>query len=569
MKIINFYKILLIIVIILSAIFLPECANIQSPSGGPKDSIPPSIIDAYPLDMVRKFDGNDLFLTFSEWPDRNKVVQNISISPPVDMTYKWSGTRLKIQFLNPLKENTTYSFLLGTEYTDLKGNKPDSSFAITFSTGDVIDSGKIEGMIYSDKAAGAFVYGYKTDDKNIDTLNPEMTAAEFKTQVGNTGNFALRALPDGIYRLIAVKTDFKDNLFHSSSDFFGTTFKDLKVENGISTPAKIQMSKYPNYSPNLLLTSELFENNLLGITFNKPLKNDKSFANYQEFLSISDTLKSKNIKITNVYLDSIISKKLWIKLAEEIDLQKEYLIRFDEGSKISDTSGVILNNAEFKFSPRKVEKKLVFAVNYFPLTDSSKGINFNKEFIFNFTFPILLDSSITNFKMTRLSDNTPFECNSSLIYPNTLKIGVSSELLADNWYRLEFNTKGIRSILGDELKDTIYKFDFLTFDWRTYPSVSGKLLDKFDCGNLIVRLVSLDKSQVYESQVEEKGLWTFSKVKPGKYKIETYCDKNNNSRFDFGKAFPFSFSEKFKYFTNEIEVKERWDVENIMILFDE
>jgi hypothetical protein len=153
--------------------------------------------------------------------------------------------------------------------------------------------------------------------------------------------------------------------------------------------------------------------------------------------------------------------------------------------------------------------------------------------------------------------------------PNSLKIQHITELLSESWYRIIYNSTSIESIFGDKLKDSTYKWDFSTSDWRTFPNVSGKLLDKYNCGNVYLRLVSAEKQQNYEIKVEESGNWKFTKVKPGKYKLETYCDSNGNGKYDVGTAFPFKHAEKFKNFSNEIDVKDRWDVENIMLLFDE
>lgn len=569
MKISNFLKIILFFKLLLLAFFLTNCANIQSPSGGPKDSIPPTVINAFPLDMATNFKDEKIEIQFSEWPDRNKVVQNISISPPINLGYKWSGTKVKVEFLDTLKTNTTYSFLLGTEYSDLKGNKPDSAFAITFSTGSVIDSGKIEGMLYGEKVPGTFIYGYRVDDKRIDTLNPEMTIAEFKTQVGNMGSFSLRALPDGIYRIMAVKTDFKDNLFHPVSDYFGTTSSDIEVKNGSSKLSKIYYSKYPNFQPNQIVSVESYANNTISFIFTKPLVQIDKFVPGSEFLQIIDSASLKSYGIKNYFLDSAISAKLYVTLSDSITSQSQLTLNILQSNVFKDTSDVLLNKLSYKFNPKLSDKKFTFQPNSNPLKDSLKGIMHDNKFVFNFNCPIKFDSLGKYFQFQRLTDNSdiPFEVIQAS--SNSLQLIPKSELLSESWYRVNFNQGAVESIFGDKLKDTLLKYDFMTGDWRVYPSVSGKLLDKSGCKGLVLRLISDEGKQSYETKNFPKGDWIFDKVKPGKYHLETYCDANQNGKYDSGISYPFQFAEKFKIFSNVIEVKERWNVENIMLLFDE
>jgi len=184
------------------------CKVLRAHSGGPPDTIPPRVVESYPADRTLNFKDNKISIYFSEWVERGSVMQNIAISPPIEYRLKWNGKKLDIRFLEVLKPNTTYSFMLGTDYTDTKSNKPDSAFGITFSTGSVIDSGTISGRIIGKDAASTYIYGYRIDNKNPDTLNYEEAKAEYSTQVGNNGQFTLRALPDGLYRIIAVKTSF-------------------------------------------------------------------------------------------------------------------------------------------------------------------------------------------------------------------------------------------------------------------------------------------------------------------------------------------------------------------------
>jgi len=485
------------------------------------------------------------------------------------MGYSWSGTKLSVEFLDTLKSNTTYSFLLGTEYTDLKGNKPDSAFAVTFSTGEKIDTGKIDGMLYGEKIEGTFIYGYRKDNKNIDTLNPENVIAEFKTQVGTNGAFTLRALPDGEFRLIAVKSDFKDNLFHPASDFFGTTANDFVVKNGVSENAKIKFGQYPNIAPNQIVSSELYQNKFLSIIFQKAFFNKSDLSEIKEYFGLYDSTSGKNIEFSAIFLDSTISGKLFFQLADSLSLQNDLTLQVRKDSLIKDTSDVWLQKGNYVFVSRVNKNDFSFSQNYIPLKDSIRKIMYDHSFTFTFNMPIQLDSSAKYFDFIRLTDSSMVDFEVVKENPNSIIILPKAELLSESWYRLKFNESLVKNVFSHQLKDTTVKFDFQTGDWRTYPAVSGMLLDKSGYGKLVLQLISNDGKDVYQTDKYTDGKWKFERVKPGKYHLETFCDENMNGKYDCGLAFPYVPAEKFKIFKNEIEVKDRWDIENVMLLFDE
>ena len=130
------------------------CATQVPPSGGPLDTTPPEIVKTYPENGTVNFKGNYVEVEFSEYVDKRSVQDAIYISPYIqgEIQYKWSGRKLKLVFPEKLKDSTTYVITFGTEIKDLNaGNKMKESFTLAFSTGSAIDSGSIEGKIFSNK----------------------------------------------------------------------------------------------------------------------------------------------------------------------------------------------------------------------------------------------------------------------------------------------------------------------------------------------------------------------------------------------------------------------------------
>ena len=140
--------------------FISGCAVIESPKGGEKDKTPPKILEIEPKGGIN-YKSKTVTFEFSQYMDKNKVIENISISPTTELKFDWSGKSLEVEFVKDLDSNTTYSLNLGTDYTDYLQNKPEEALSYIFSTGNTIDSGSIEGNLFSKETQGVYIFAYK------------------------------------------------------------------------------------------------------------------------------------------------------------------------------------------------------------------------------------------------------------------------------------------------------------------------------------------------------------------------------------------------------------------------
>src|SRR5690606_35818252 len=61
-----------------------RCASIQRPMGGPKDSIPPTILSETPPNLTRNFDAEKIVIEFDEYVKLNNPQKEISLSPDIE-----------------------------------------------------------------------------------------------------------------------------------------------------------------------------------------------------------------------------------------------------------------------------------------------------------------------------------------------------------------------------------------------------------------------------------------------------------------------------------------------------
>src|ERR1700733_14182225 len=125
------------------------CAQIISPTGGSRDTIPPVLITARPALNTTNFKGNRIILTFDEYILLDQVRDNLLVSPTPKqdpyVDYKLKTVTIKIR--DTLQPNTTYRIDLGNAIRDNNENNILKHFAYVFSTGSFIDSLTFSGKV--------------------------------------------------------------------------------------------------------------------------------------------------------------------------------------------------------------------------------------------------------------------------------------------------------------------------------------------------------------------------------------------------------------------------------------
>src|SRR5580765_1498517 len=100
---------------------LASCANIVSPTGGPKDTTPPKVVHESPANFSKRFTWNTVSIEFDEFIVLSNPSQEIVISPaidpPPDFTVK-KGKKLIIKWKGTLDSATTYTIAFGDALKD-------------------------------------------------------------------------------------------------------------------------------------------------------------------------------------------------------------------------------------------------------------------------------------------------------------------------------------------------------------------------------------------------------------------------------------------------------------------
>lgn len=200
------------------------CANISSPTGGPRDTIAPVVISAEPENFSTYFSVREIELTFNEYLSLKNPSQQLLISPPIKGKLKTElrGKRLIISWNDTLRANTTYTINFGNALQDLTEGNPQESFRYVFSTGAVLDSmslsGSVKNMITKEGEKQWRVMLYEPVDSIPWDSLPLVEKPVYYSLTTDKGDFTLENLRPGVYQILASSDDNNDLKYTPSSE---------------------------------------------------------------------------------------------------------------------------------------------------------------------------------------------------------------------------------------------------------------------------------------------------------------------------------------------------------------
>ena len=232
----RFFPIIPVLGILASLMFSHSCANTTTPpTGGPKDTIPPVITKIYPvLNQVNvPTKKTKLEIVFDEYV-KVKDPKSLFLSPPLEKSpkFKIKGKGVVVYFESDLDSNKTYTLDLTNAIADNNEGNMYPGFTLVFSTGSVIDSMMVTGLVQDCNSLkplkGATVMLYK--DHADSALFLKRPDAAVKTD--EWGFFCLRNIQDTVYRMYAIIDENNNNKYEPESEkvaFIDTLIRPVTV----------------------------------------------------------------------------------------------------------------------------------------------------------------------------------------------------------------------------------------------------------------------------------------------------------------------------------------------------
>ena len=340
------------------SLFIIGCAQIGSPTGGPKDTSAPVLIKAMPSNNQTNFTGNKITLSFDEYVDLQDIQSNLLVSPsPKNNPSINSNLKtITIKLKDSLLPNTTYAINFANAIKDINEGNVFKNFVYTFSTGAYIDSLKIEGKVMMaetgkiDSSLNVLLYK-NASDTDITSRRPDYVA-----KLKGNGSFTFKNLPSGNFKIYALKDGDGNKYYNAATEpfaFFNAEINPSDSNNEINLFAyseKKQETNTPSTIRNekekkLKLTNNFIYGkqdllNTLQLTTNSSLK---------IFDADSIMLMDTNFVKIKDYAISIDSSRKKISIDYKWPSNEPFnLVIFKNG--LSDSSGLkLLKNDTIKF----------------------------------------------------------------------------------------------------------------------------------------------------------------------------------------------------------------------------
>ena len=553
---------------ILVTALLFSCANQAPPSGGPADETPPELRESYPANgQVNVSTRAIVNISFSEWVNTSGVSGAVSVYPYLlsGVIVKASKNRLRVIPKEPWKNNTTYHIVIETAFKDLHGNALVSPINVVFSTGAVLDSGRLDGAAVPlvpfktlPKAALYFEGGEWADSSYF--LRPDYIA-----HIDSAGKFAFTHLREGKYRVTAFYDTYRFGRLVAGDSCFTSpeqTVMVTKIEQSIRlypADSKEKDTAQTGDTVDSLPASKKTETDSL-----RAGKKDDSLPAGKKIETDTLPLKLKNYLpkgLTNLMpeLRLIWSKPARVSLSMAIAADSaagdSAAFYFAAAGKHSDTT--LLAPA------KRLKPGLAYRLRLPP--QAVKDIDGNSATV----------DTVKDVAPDSIKDNTA--------KGNTVKGRLVKDSAAG-----DSASKG--SITGDTAKENaadnnITEDSSLVKDTtemgRAKPSMIEVVIKTLPADSLCYRLQGgaeclephAKRKWVYTpigrdekfTAADKAGTFSFDSIPASKGTLLWFIDDNGDNRLTKGMLTPWRAPERFFAVPDTIEAKARWEIENLQI----
>ena len=539
-------------------LFAFACARQSSPTGGPKDTIPPTLISTVPPDESTNFAGTSIELLFNEMVQVDNPREQLIINPSIGKDYKIEARKNSIILsrLENLEDSTTYTFNFRESVKDVTERNPARNLRLAISTGSYIDSLSIKGtvvrQISQEPQKGITV----TLAQYTDTFNLFKHPSTYFTETNEKGEFTLANLKPGIYWLNAIHDTNKNLIADSKNEAYGFVADSILLD-GNKEGFHFGIVKLDARA--LKLTSARPYNTYFNIKLSKNTSNVTLTTTDSTQLYYTYGADRANVQLYNTLTnaDSIQLRLIATdSIANKIDTT--FYAKFTDREVEPEQFTAQQTATTWKLDEEEISTTIKFSK---PL----KEINFDSAYV-------QLDSATRRFFQPALVEYNELERELQL----TLKIP------KQDWIKIEEAATANETQVEPA---TIYlgtaSFISIENDSSTRITQSIKPQKPDGLGIIIAETTPMQASQIIElldksgkvvNRAVGKTSATFANLEPGEYMLRSIIDKNKNGQWDPGNYLTRQEPEQIIYYINETDTKTiklnaNWELGPLLITY--
>ncbi|MGM0634717.1 MAG: Ig-like domain-containing protein [Bacteroidota bacterium] len=524
--------------IIFGALLVYSCAQRSRPDGGPIDEEPPKVMKESPVNYSTLFKRDKIVIDFNEFikleDPRNQIIFSPPIEPrPTISPMGLASKNVTIEFdRDSLLPNTTYTVNFGTSIEDNNEGNKFPYYKYVFSTGDYLDSLKINGQVFDPLQRIAdeniSVMLYPKDEHYSDSTVYQSKPTYIAYTRDSLGNFTLENIKEGSYKIIALSDKMNNYIFDPKQDKIGFLEEEINLPEENKNSFQLQVFKEdlalkPQRPSQVSRQHIIFgysgkiteENHEINILSDVP-------ENFRSRIT-----KEKDADTLNYWFDPYVEKD-------------SLLFTFSDGKKI-DTLQV---------NPKQIEKDSLV------VEAAPKGnINFEETFKLSAKVPFeTYDPEKISVFNIKDSVEVDFKINFDS-YKNQLIFDFEKE--EEKSYEIEVLPGGITSFFEEENDSLSYKVSTKKYSDYGNIALTIRNIKQFPA---IVQLVDKDNKVKYEQYSEEnKLIFEFNLLEPGEYFLRVIYDENGNQEWDTGNYLKNIQPETSDYLHKLIKIRANWD----------
>lgn len=560
-----------------------SCANIGSPNGGPYDETPPKFVSSTPVPNQTNYTGKKVEILFDELIQIESPSENVIITPPQrDLpVIRTNGKKIVVELKDTLKTNMTYTIDFGNSISDNNEKNPFESFSFAFSTGDVIDTLEVSGVLLNAEnlePMPGITIGLHDNLEDSAFVKLPFTRT---SRTNDKGQFTIRNIASGTYRLFALNDVNRDYKFDQPGEDIAfldsvivPTFEMSSREDTIwkdsLTIDTIRTVGYTRFLPDnieLRLFKEKFERQYMV----KPERPDEKYFTLR-FNSKLDTVPAP------VLLDITPADSSWYFVQQteggtsvnywltDSTVWRQDTLRMQVSYPKSDSLNILrpqTDTVQLVLRRRPAEKKKKKDDEPEPIVFLGMQIDAPGSMDIFDTVSITFNEPVTGigkdfFFLDQKVDTVWNEVDFDF-FPdttNSLNFFIRRPWKYGEEYRIEVDSAAIHSVYGH---------------WNDFFSGEFKIKKEDEYGHLYLNINNVDTTAFVEllssgdvpvrkAKVKDGGV-LFMDLKPDKYYARIIIDMNGNGVWDTGNYAEKRQPEQVFYSPKVYEIMQNWQVE--------
>ncbi|WP_210514382.1 Ig-like domain-containing protein [Hymenobacter terricola] len=496
---------------------LESCAAVAPPLGGPRDRTPPRRISSSPDSAARNVKQQFIRLNFSEPVITKELSKNLLVTPqlPADNPYKLREDRNSITLLfeKPLDANTTYSFNFRDGVVDITEALPAKNAVLNFSTGAVLDSGKVSGTVTDVLTAKPIAEASVGLYREADTAGVRRGRPYYTVLTDKAGKFSLSFLKTGPYKIYAV-TDKNNNGHYDDGEKIAYLPAPITIAGTSGAPIALVLTQPDRRAP--FLNNRQLSPTQLRFSFNEglrtaalaPLGTTANAAAVAEALQLADRGRTVAIFKTPDVGDG------------------RYLL-----TTADSTGNIGHDTLQVKFPVPPATAKKVLPPALYSVENAPRQVYREGQVKFQFVVPVrvakdrpfgtLIEDSTRRRPLRLPADGT--------LSPDRTQLAVRFNSKAKTRLEILLDSAAIIAITGQNLRLKTLRLGISEQDVST--SLSGTITTNEK--NFELQLLN-DRLEVVASLASPKGTYLFSDMAPGTYHLRVLIDADGDGHWRGG-----------------------------------